>query len=248
MTIAIRRANGEQVLFDAVTNFSLSHSGSVSENPIERKSNVSDHFTHNNPEIRISGVISNAEYHTKVPTGNFLNTLFPISTTPVVGSETGLLDKLIPDSYKWLVGDSGPPSVTLTQSVNRRESGMQISAEVWLTSLFANKEIVSVLKFDNGRLQVVHDNYIITSLSFDETPDSGSALYPEISLKYVRRFSIASTTLPAGLIEVKKKDGGKKDGSKEKGKTEEKTKEDVASNPSTIKEDVEVDRPESKKL
>ena len=64
MTIAIRRSNGEQILFDAVTRFSLSHVGTVSENPVERKASVSDHFTHNNPEIRISAVLSNAEYHT----------------------------------------------------------------------------------------------------------------------------------------------------------------------------------------
>ena len=247
MTIAIRRANGEQFLFDAVTAFEIAHSGSVAENPIERKSAVADHFTHNNPQIRISGVVSGADYNNKVPVGQSFINQYPVYSTPIVGGNNGesLLESLIPESYKWLIDSDGEIPISFTETEDRK--WLKKAAEDWLTSLFANKEIVSVLKFESGVLYALFDNYIITDLSFKEDPDSGLALFPEISLKYVRRFSVQSTSLPS---ELSKKQGTTKGKKQTATKDCEADKTTAASSPSVVRDDApkDTDMPEWQKL
>jgi len=230
--IALKLESGDVVWMDAVLSFSESYSASVTKHQIESGSSISDHIIQDNARFTISGVVSFIDFNKTI---DFLQ--IPIDALPDTSNYTGLefqpsevqigsplsnpLTKLLPDSIRQFVGNDSPPVVTMGQTF----PGKTVSVEEILKSvangftevmpdnrIVKRKQMVSLIEFNaNLTVKNIFDNCVCTSLSFNQSPDSGDAIYPEMSFEQVRFVTLMSTTFPKNKIksEIKNKAGEK---------------------------------------
>ena len=174
------------IYFDAVTSISKTFNGAVSSNPIDGGGLISDHFTQDNPTIKISAVISGVDISFKgrnvvdrdshVPDNN--------SSPPEavkISSGGRELIKFLPDTIGQFFTPNNPSIVLAAQSPDTLQ---QIQAS--LEQAFQNPTTSRLYYYDRGNLlNKFEDNLIITSIDFTEDVDSGDGLYCEISLEKV---------------------------------------------------------------
>lgn len=174
------------IYFDAVTSISKTLNGSVSTNPIDGGGLISDHFTQDNPTIKISAVISGVDISFKgrnvvdrdsnVPDND---SAAPKAVT--ISSSGSGLTKFLPDVVGQFFTPNKPSIVLAAQSPDTLQ---QIQAS--LEQAFQNPTISRLYYYDRGNLlNKFEDNLIITSIDFTEDVDSGDGLYCEISLEKV---------------------------------------------------------------
>lgn len=217
MTVAIKRSNNEIIFIDAVLQFSRQYSGSVSKNPIENGSSVTDHVTTENPVFTINGVVSDADFNIDRPLINaadassysLANRTYvnddPVLFSPIIGGNAiNPLTKYLPQSVTQFLGDT-VPSISYIEQEDRDDISTRISSlvESKLLEIFDKKEEVVILVFEKkGVVDVITkmlDQCILTNLSFDETPESGMALYPNMTFERITKVVLKTTTLPANV-------------------------------------------------
>lgn len=104
--------------FDAVTDYSRSAKGSVAKHPVDREGEINDHFSLQNMEYSLTGIVSHADISVdstliKDSYGNKPNNTNSQPNPVVVeGGNNGLLNKLVPDSLGQFI-PSKPPKVIL---------------------------------------------------------------------------------------------------------------------------------------
>lgn len=217
MTVAIKRSNNEIIFIDAVLQFSRQYSGSVSKNPIENGSQVVDHVTIENPVFTINGVVSDADFNIDRPLINaadaskyeLVNRTYvnddPVLFTPVIGGNSlNSLTRFLPQSVTQFMGDT-PPSITYFEQEDRDDISTRLSSlvESKLLEISEKKEEVSILVFEKkGAVDVITrmlDQCVLTNLAFDESPESGMALYPNMTFERITKVVLKTTTLPANV-------------------------------------------------
>lgn len=202
MTVAIKRSNGDLFWFDAVLSLGRQLSGSVSKHPLETGAVITDHTTIDNEVITLSGVLSDADFNLRRPTiGQQQAEVYGITdkqfmnNTPVTGTsneiqntiiitEKSTFTKFLPD----LVGqflNTTAPDVRLATGTPRKVMPAA-AVQGYLEQMMTGREEFTLLSFDNGTIQEAFDNCVMTSLSFNEDPDSGSAVYPNITIERVK--------------------------------------------------------------
>lgn len=221
--IAIKRNNGAVYWLDAVLSFTESYSSTVTKHQIEDGSSISDHIISDNAKFTISGVVSGCEYATGVTMFDFPSdeaasltiTSQPNSrdlVTPLLigSSQSNPLIKLLPDSIRQFVGDDSPPEVymgtllDINPSFNTKEEFKKFVNGFPVIdgkgNEFVVKETVTIIEFDSKfKHKQIYENCVCTSLSFNETPDSGDAVYPEMSFEQVRFVKLLKTKLPTSV-------------------------------------------------
>jgi len=106
--------SGGFLLFDAITSWNRSFTGTVSKHPIDGGSNVSDHYINNNPVFQMSAVISGVDISTTSAlladeNGNEpYNTVMPPEAVVVGSSDQSLLMRYIPNVVGQLLPDTLP--------------------------------------------------------------------------------------------------------------------------------------------
>jgi hypothetical protein len=232
--IALKLESGDVVWMDAVLSFSESYSASVTKHQIESGSSISDHIIQDNARFTISGVITNVDFNrtfdfSNIPTDSVNSEGFEVnmlSRQPdqiqIKTPQTNPLVKLLPDSVRQFVGNDSPPEVIMGTTMIGADV---ITSEDTLKGMINGfrevdergnvrqiRELVTIIEYDpDFSVRNFFDNCICTSLSFNQSPDSGDAIYPQVSFEQVRFVTLMSTTFPKNKIksEIKNKAGEK---------------------------------------
>ena len=228
--IALKLESGDVVWMDAVLSFSESYSSSVTKHQIESGSSISDHIIQDNAKFSISGVVSFVDFNktfdfTRIPTdaipdsSNYTNLEFQPTIVKIKTPQTNPLTKLLPDSIKQFIGNDSPPDVLMGTLAFEKSS---VSVYETLKSIIngftevtadrktiKRKQVVSLIEFDTDfTVKNLFDNCVCTSLSFAQDPESGDALYPQMSFEQVRFVELMKTTFPTNRISSDVKNKG----------------------------------------
>lgn len=203
MSIAILRANGDLIWFDAITQFSERYTGTLSAHPLEKGNVVNDHTTINNIEMNLSGIISDADFNLTRPTitdddavnwkinnKQFVNNS-PVDTTVSIEYKPGF-SQFLPESISQFITPATP--VVIVPDYDRPKFAARIKDE--LTQVQRTAENFSIVDFQNGRIWRVIDNCVMVSLDFTETPESGDAIYPVMTIHVARYVDTRSVRIP----------------------------------------------------
>ena len=218
--IALKLESGDVVWMDAVLSFSESYSSSVTKHQIESGSSISDHIIQDNAKFSISGVVSFVDFNktfdfTRIPidaipdSSNYTNLEFQPTIVKIKTPQTNPLTKLLPDSIKQFIGNDSPPDVLMgtlafeKSSVSVYKTLKNIAnGFTELTSdgrIVTRKQVVSIIELNTDftvSKDNVFDNCVCTSLSFAQDPESGDAIYPQMSFEQVRFVELMKTTFP----------------------------------------------------
>ena len=228
--IALKLESGDVVWMDAVLSFSESYSSSVTKHQIESGSSISDHIIQDNAKFSISGVVSFVDFNktfdfTRIPTdaipdsSNYTNLEFQPTIVNIKTPQTNPLTKLLPDSIKQFIGNDSPPDVLMGTLAFEKSS---VSVYETLKSIIngftevtadrktiKRKQVVSLIEFDTDfTVKNLFDNCVCTSLSFAQDPESGDAIYPQMSFEQVRFVELMKTTFPTNRISSDVKNEG----------------------------------------
>lgn len=203
MTIAVLRQNGDLIWFDAILQFSERYTGTLSAHPLESGNVVNDHTTINNLEISLQGIVSDADFNLSRPTitqddtrdwhinnKQFVNNS-PVLTGVEIEYKPGL-SRFLPES----VGQFITPTIPTVNvpSADRPKFAARIKAELIDIQRYA--ENFSLVDFQDGKIWRVLDQCVLTGLDFTETPDSGDAIYPVMTIVQARYATTKTTTVP----------------------------------------------------
>lgn len=227
--IALKLESGDVVWMDAVLSFSESYSSSVTKHQIESGSSISDHIIQDNAKFSISGVVSFVDFNktidfTRIPedslsdVSNYTNMNFQPTNVTIGSSLNNPLVKLLPDSVRQFIGSDSTPSVEMGVSFPAKS----IDVEEILKSVIngftevgadrkvvKRKQVVSLVEFNTDfSVKNTFDNCVCTSLSFAQDPESGDAVYPQMSFEQVRFVELMTTTFPANRIAADVKNKG----------------------------------------
>lgn len=223
--IAIKRPNGDLIWLDAVLSFQESYSSSVTKHQIESGSSISDHTIRNNPTFSLSGVVSAVEFNGgpnaievfgRTPDWLGVGVDFGADFEPgYVHIGTALsnpLMKLLPDSLRQYIGSDSTPNVEMGISVggtslkeikdvlvamNRGFTKYDEKRKIYYNDI----ELLTLVEFDSS-MNFVQGFYncICTGVTFTQDPESGDAIYPQMSFEGVRFVQLTKTVLPASVV------------------------------------------------
>jgi len=231
MTLAVQwgdnnAENGGMVYFDAVTLYTQSYTGQVTKHPVDSGSNITDHFIKDNPKFTVQAVITGVD----VSTGTYFitdlngNTPFNTREAPsavsVNSTDSSVLKKFIPDSIGQFLSDTTPD---VTMDAVRADLLNQIRG--LLTNLMSgvvlnektgqfdpNIQIVKLYEFNGNLLNRIINNLVMTSITFDERPETGYALYCNITFEQVTFAFLKKTEIPKDVSDALKNKSSAKSG------------------------------------
>lgn len=190
------QTTNDVIVFDAITSFSDSYSGSVTSHPIESGSRISDHVTVDNPKFKLNGVVSDYNFYN--PTKDLVSGNVPalqydrFNSTGYwnTANDGGYLtkDAAVPDNYT-------VPNASVVSS--------QRAVREKLIEIREQRMFVSIIEYTNDGLDSVISTIsdcILTDLSFDRTPDGGQALYCSLSLEKVTLVQVKTVQADAPKI------------------------------------------------
>lgn len=206
MTIALQRSNGDLIWFDAILQYNRQMTSTITKHPVETGASVSDNTTRENLVMQISGVVSDADFNLQRPnlsvsdsTNNDITRKTFVNNTPVLDNTVQIstgqnsYTKYLPETLAQFVEDQ-VPTVTVSESSRPVFSD---TIENALTEIWNNSEEVSIIEFDGDKVRGgIKHNCIMISLSLQESPDSGAALWPEMTFEQVTYVTSESTTIP----------------------------------------------------
>jgi len=199
MIYIMKTENKDIILFDSVLSFSESYQGSVSSHPVEDGSKISDNVTVENVKIKIQGVVT--DY-------NFFNPIKDAGNQTVPGYD-------YPRLYgSMLINTKGEPETNANVAIPSDYSGVDNDGNVSvkaamevvkqrLIQVQQKKEFVTILGYNtDGKDSEINkfSNCIITDIAFNETPESGYAIYPDITIEQVNVVKVKVTQAEADTI------------------------------------------------
>lgn len=201
---------GGLLFFDAITSWNRSYTGQVTKHPVNSGANITDHFVKNNPIFTMSAVISGVDVSVAPDTlrtesesaeGGAGDKPYNTRKAPAgvsVGSDSSLLMKYIPNVIGQFLPDK-LPEVTMEEP--RQDTAEEIqdilvslqSGEGFslITGIYqTNIRAVNLYETDGGvtlvkKLPASNSFLVITSINFKEDPDSGYALFADITFEQV---------------------------------------------------------------
>lgn len=209
--------NSGFLFMDAVTIYTQSYRGKLTQHPIDGGGSISDHFVRSNPIITISAVITGVD----ISTGTFLisnpeNTETPYNAqvapaaTSVNSTDNTLLTRFLPNS----IGQFLPDTIPEVVMADARDNILEDIRDMLIRLVYSGKKYNETSKqFDNviqsvklyeyqGNVIVRqlpafdHEHLVITDVTFKEDANSGFALYCDIRFEQVEFVSLQKTTIP----------------------------------------------------
>lgn len=206
MSLAIKIDSGNYqgfVYFDAVTQYTQDLSGQVTSHPIGSGGLINDHFIRGNPTYQFSGVISAADISVglnAITDGGLnrpMNIRGDVSPVNVKGNNNSLIS-LVPQTISQFFVDAG---TSVSMSKDSRASVLKEVKSV-LKSLFKKDGITTVklFEYEGVRLKEIIENLVVKGLGFTEDPDSGQALWVNITLEQVTFTELQQRKLSASEL------------------------------------------------
>jgi len=194
--------NNDIIMFDTITSFSESYQGSVTSHPVEDGTKISDNVVTENVRIKIQGVVSDYNFwnplkdaaNASVPHYNIGDSRFSSMGNIDTNGRTVFSDEQVPQDYTSNKDNSSVKSAMFTV----RDRLIRIQRE---------KELITVLAYTltgNDSEITRYENCVITDLSFDTSPDSGYAIYPNISIEQVTTVKVKTQFANAQQITEEK--------------------------------------------
>lgn len=215
MTIAVLRANGDLIWFDAILQFSEKYTGQVSTHPLESGNVISDHTVINNLVMTLSGIISDADFNMTRPSitdsdaenwhisnKQFVNNS-PVKDAVVITYKPGI-NEYLPDSVAQFITPNAPEVQVPTY--DRPMAALGIKDR--LTLMQRDAETFSLVDFHGDKIWRVLDNCVMTSLDFTEVAEAGEAIFPNMTIEQCR-FATTKTTKIPKVVNKGRKGAGK---------------------------------------
>lgn len=193
MSITLAFENDDVVWIDAVTTFSESRAGRVTEHPVENGSVISDTIIKDAPSFSLSGIISNADlmFGRPLDIENYDGVLNQTAFYPVKisGNKPGSLSKLLPESVSFFVSED-TPSVEFDGDLSKFDFAAKVKER--LRKAHNDGESLALMEFDSGLIKDMLVDLYIQNISFNETPDTGDALEFSLTLTKVVKVTLQS--------------------------------------------------------
>lgn len=196
------------IYFNAVTDFSKSFSGRVTEHPIEAGASVTDHYISKNPQVRISGVVSSVDF-------SYIPEYVILDGEPVINRESipsavevgglGGLKQYLPDVVSQFLPALSPQVVVDNQNRKNHKSDIELKMKELMNGLYfdpkrnmwVNRMTPTTLyEVDWYSTTVVMDNLIVTKFQVKETVDTGDSLEFDMELEQVRFVTLEEAEAP----------------------------------------------------
>jgi hypothetical protein len=231
MTIGIKlpatddKSDGEFfIYFDAVSMYNRNQRGQVTKNPTARGNTVTDNFTRDNPTFSFSAVCSftdmSANYSLiRDEDSGLANNALDRAKAVQVNTGVGGLLNYLPDS----IGQFLPkPSSTVTLDTTSRtdykgyvESCLEklISGEAYDQTTGKTRTKIRPIKlyeFTGVELTRVYEDVCLVGFDIRETPDTGNALFCDLSFEKVKFVKLKRAALSPDVVKALKSKSAKK--------------------------------------
>nr|WP_314570266.1 hypothetical protein [uncultured Pseudomonas sp.] len=203
----IQRENGDLLWFDAVTQLSRNYSASVSKHPLSNGALITDHTTLDNPQWKVSAVLTDADFNVNRPTnlarldglGSF--DLGHVSTdenglykpqqkqftnngavVPALTiSQTGGINKLLPEVIAQFTKDN-IPTVEMS-SAGKAKIARAVARDI--EDMIVSRERFRFVELNDMVVLRSHANCVFTNVSFHEDEHTGEGIWPEMAFEQV---------------------------------------------------------------
>lgn len=227
--------NAGFIYFDAITASSQSYRGQVTSHPVDGGGNITDHFIRENPVFQFSGIITG----TDLSSSSFLikdeagGSAFNAKQEPISISVTNAGSKLLqflPASIGQFL-DKQDANLVFDPEI-RTDLRYEIACRDLIVNLIQgisyNKEtqqienkinLIDLYEFDDINIRRITSNLVITNFNVNESPESGDALFFDITLEQVEFATLKKEALPEDVKKelqpkvTKTKNKGKQDSS-----------------------------------
>jgi hypothetical protein len=229
MSIVIRRDNGDILWFDAITQYDVTYSSSVTKHPVATGGYVSDHTTNDNVILQISGVLSDADFNVSRPpnlgslptfkfdTGDHVSTdengLYKPTAKqytnnsevvyPVTINDKGSINKILPEVIAQWTKESIPDVYVTPQDKAKTAKAVQRE----LIGMWKSREEFQVLDLLDDFVLDSFGPCVFTNLNFREDETTGDALFPNMTIEQV-----TFTDLQEVSVTIKTSNKGRKTG------------------------------------
>lgn len=215
MAIVLRRANGDIIWFDAITQYDTTYSASVTKHPVATGGFVSDHTTTDNVVLNISGIFSDADFNitrqlieVKAADGspiskkkqytNNTQTVYPVQI-----SETSGINKILPEVIAQFTKTSIPEVFVTPQEKAKTALAVKLN----LIDMWRNREEFQVLDIIDNAVIEEFSPCVFTNITFREDETTGEGVFPTMTIEQV-----VFTDLQEVSVKVKTANKGRKTG------------------------------------
>jgi hypothetical protein len=242
--IVLRRANGDIIWFDAVTNYDTTYSSSVTKHPIASGGYISDHTTTDNVVLQINAVLSDADFNiqrslveVKSVTGqqvtkekqftNNTSVVYPVQ----ISDTSSKINKLLPEVIAQFTKDTIPTAYVTPQD----KAKTALAVKLDMISMWKGREEFQVLDIVDNTVVESFNPCVFTHLTFREDETTGDGVFPNMTIEQV-----VYTDLQEVRVKVSNK--GRKNGTSVKKATEDppannptqETKKDAGAGKTTV--------------
>ncbi|TCQ84234.1 phage baseplate protein [Pseudomonas sp. JUb52] len=213
--LAIMSKNNDLIWLDAVLQFDQQYQSTVTNHAVETGVNISDHVIEQNDKFRVRGVITDADFNRDRPQVRFgsltdeeldqeirykaFSNYNPVYDAPRIDMGPPALGISLPASVTQFLGNN-TPTVTLTP---REAIFPATQVATTLKAMQKSRDVVKVIEYRHDGSYVLHENLIMTSISDNLDPDSGDAMYPDMTFERVRYANVSTTKIPQQLMKNK---------------------------------------------
>lgn len=206
---------GGLIYLDAVTSYTRNHAGQLTKHPIDGGGNITDFFIRENDKYSITAVISGVDISTGI---EYLydefgtlpyNAKYRTDAVSVNSSDRSVISKMLPASLTQFVG-TAKPEVTLSPEnpdhtleiqslLEQLASGEQYNQDTGRVEY--NIQLVNLYEFNGPNISSIKRNFVITSVSFNESADTGEGLYCQINLEEAHIVGLREVKVPSDVIQ-----------------------------------------------
>lgn len=200
--------------FDAVTAYTQTLNGTVTKHPIALGGNITDHFIRENPRFTLSGIITGVDISTQsyliqdLDGNSPFNVFEPLDPVSVNSTDQSVLQKLLPDSIGQFLPDTTPEVVVAEGRESYIETIKSYLADL-MSGFIYNEftggfdpdiQLVQLFEYQDVLLRRIASNLVITSMNFKEDPNSGEALFVDLTFEQVTFAFLKRTTVPKDVV------------------------------------------------
>ena len=213
--IVLRRANGDIIWFDSITEYTTTYSATVTKHPVATGGFVSDHTTTDNVVLQINGIFSDADFNltrqlieVKAADGSDIskNKQYTNNTQtvyPVQIADKGSINKILPEVIAQFTKDTIPDAyVTPQEKAKTAQAVKQNLIQMWKT-----REEFQVLDIVDNIVIEEFSPCVFTNITFREDESTGEGVFPNMTIEQV-----VFTDLQEISVKVKTSNKGRKTG------------------------------------
>lgn len=203
----IQRQNGDLLWFDAITQLTRTYSATVSKHPLSNGALITDHTTLDNPQWKVSGVLTDADFNNNRPTnlarldglGSF--NLGHVDTDenglyrgqqkqftnngsvvpPINISDVGGINRLMPEVIAQFTKDS-IPQVEMS-SAEKAKTARAVARD--LENMITSRERFRFVELMDMVVLRSHANCVFTNVGFHEDEHTGEGIWPDMAFEQV---------------------------------------------------------------